>query len=331
MQTDIPSASRATRHWLVADIGGTNLRLALVNANDRVPSQIAQFRTADYQSIDKALTKYLAEMGIDRVHAICLAVAGPVIEQAVTLTNVPWSFSGKELATTFDCEVCYLLNDLEAVAYALPGLSSNELLTIGPSKPLDLSQTIAIAAPGTGLGASLLVPFGNQHYALTSEAGHIGFSPQTDIQRKILEAAAASHARVSYETLVSGEGIQNLYRAVSTLHGLAGNEIPSPAEIFRLAQNRSCDLATTTVDVVFEILGQFAGDLVLVSSAWGGVCLAGGILARYPELLQKSRFRQQFEAKGSHSHYLRSTPTLLISHPQPGLLGATQFLASRPT
>jgi glucokinase len=301
---------------LVADIGGTNARFALADPGQPGFSNEATLQCADFATADDAIQHYLADVGAAAPDVICLAAAGPVIDQVVKFTNNPWRIAADDLATKFPDASIRLLNDFEAIAYSIPFLSSGEYLR---------SQdefTIAIVGPGTGLGTAGLKKSHDVLVPILSEASHKGFAPETNLQRDVLEALLDRFGRVSVERLVSGVGLENLYWALAQVRKQDGPAL-SVAEIFSAAQGEASARVTTAVNLFFEVLGQFAGDIALAFGAKDGVFIAGGIVRRYPELFAASPFRSGFENKGRYRSHMEEIPTHLILHPQPGLLGAS--------
>lgn len=301
---------------LVADIGGTNARFALADPGQPGFSNEATLQCADFATADDAIQHYLSGIGAAAPDVICLAAAGPVIDQVVKFTNNPWRIAADDLAAKFPEASIRLLNDFEAIAYSIPFLSSGEYLH---SKD---EFTIAIVGPGTGLGTAGLKKSHGVLVPIISEASHKGFAPETDLQRKVLESLLRRFGRVSVERVVSGTGLENIYQALGLEMDPDGPQL-SAAEIFGEAAAGGSDQAILAVALFFEILGQFAGDVALAFGAKDGVYIAGGIVRRYPEMFEDSSFRSGFENKGRYQSHMESIPTQLITHPQPGLLGAS--------
>ncbi len=313
---------------LVGDIGGTNARFALADPVRAGFSREHSLKCADFATIDQAIRHYLKLVETPTPQQICLAVAGPVEKQQARLTNNPWNISAPILSRQFSAAKVQLINDFTAIAYAIPFLKQQDCLAIGPSVPGKTpseNQTIGIIGPGTGLGASGLFRRNGYHFPIDSEAGHIGFAAETDQQVDLLAALRKRYPRVSCERLLSGSGLENIHWAMSRISD--ENYAPlDAAEIFHLASNRPESLADRSVQLFFEILGQFSGDLALALGAVDGIYIAGGIVKRYPDLLAESRFREAFDNKGRHKGYMEGISTQLVLHPHPGLLGASSRL-----
>jgi glucokinase len=309
---------------LIGDIGGTNARFALADNEQPGFSHDMTLQCADFASADLAITHYLRAIGAASPDVICLAAAGPVVEERVRFTNNPWSIASADLGNQFATPKRRLLNDFEAIAYSFPYLTGKDRLPIGLSKraPVDAEHyTIGILGPGTGLGAVGLRKHGDLLIPIAGEASHGGFAPESQLQIEMLSALRERYDRVSAERFVSGPGIENIYWAMCRIHAEERPQLTA-AEIFDRAADSSDPRAAESVQVFFEILGQVAGDYALALGANDGIFIAGGIARRYPELLMNSRFRSGFESKGRYRSLMEQVPTELILHEQPGLLGA---------
>jgi len=310
---------------LVGDIGGTNARFALANPQRPAYTRQKTFACADFESADLAMRAYLDELRAPAPAVICLAVAGPVIDNSVRFTNNHWNIVGAQLGTDFDGAVVRLLNDFEAIAWAVPCLGANDSVSIGlpESEPLGEGDfTVGIVGPGTGLGVAAVKRMAGQVVPITGEGGHVGFAPESQVQLNLLQILREKYDRVSDERLVSGPGIENLYWALHRLHGERQTQ-HGAAEIFRRCEAGEDPRAVEAVQLFFELLGQAAGNLAIAITAKEGIYIAGGIAKRYPDLLANSRFRSGFENKGRHRSLMEAIPTRLITHDDPGLLGAS--------
>ena len=314
----------ADRILLIGDIGGTNARFAIADPERPGFSDAMTLQCADYASADDAIRHYLDEITAASPDVICLAVAGPVINGTVQVTNNHWTLSAVDIAADFGISAVQLLNDFEAVAFSIPQLQAEGVEVIGlpDKKPaLDEDFNIAILGPGTGLGTAGLIRRGQVVIPIVGEGGHVGFAPKSQVQVNILGALRSKFDRVSVERLVSGSGIENIYWALTQIHGEQRTQL-SAEEIFTQSRDDGNSRASETVQMFFEILGQVAGDLALTLGATDGVYIAGGIAKRYPEMLQNSSFRNAFDNKGRHRALMERIPTLLITDDEPGLLGA---------
>jgi len=299
---------------LVGDIGGTNARFALADLAQPAFSREVTLQCADFVSADAAIHHYLDEVGAPSPTVICLAAAGPVVDQTVQFTNNSWQVAASDLAAGFSGAAVRLLNDFEAIAYSIP--YATEGLQEKPK------YTVGIVGPGTGLGISGLMKDGDVLMPIVAEGGHVGFAPENELQVEVAAVLRERFGRVSRERLASGQGLENIYWALGQMRWPDSQPL-SAAEIFSEANSGGSDHANESVQLFFETLGQIAGDTALSIMAEDGMFIAGGIVRRYPDLFAASRFREGFENKGRYREWMESIPTQLISHPQPGLLGAS--------
>lgn len=308
--------------FLIGDIGGTNARFALVEAGARVYHDETVLQCSEFETPEQAIATYLQQVGCDDPKVICLAAAGPVVAGSVDFTNNNWHLRESLLQQRFQSKKVRLLNDFEAVACGLPGLDDSMVEMVGLRAGNDLGADnfcVGVIGPGTGLGAAGLVRRDGVTIPLISEAGHVGFAPENSLQKAVWEILRHRYGRVSDERLVSGRGLENIFTALSEIHD-APNAAWEASEIFEHFGTHS--LATESVNLFFEVLGQVAGNFALVHGAYDGIYIAGGIVVRYPELLANSAFRAAFENKGRHRYLMERIPTFLITHSHPGLLGA---------
>ena len=315
---------------LIGDIGGTNARFALADHSAPGYSNELVLKCADFESANDAIRHYLGSVEAPSPDAICLAAAGPIVGDRVRFTNNDWVIATSDLAGDFSTDAVKLLNDFEAIAYAVPLIPGDDCLPIGLPEARPLAQanyTVGVMGPGTGLGAVGLCQRNGQIFPIASEASHGGFAPESQVQIDMLAVMRERFDRVSAERLVSGPGLENIYWALTRIHGEQRQHL-SAAEIFAKNADSSDSRAAEAVQMFFEILGQVVGDYALALGAHNGMFIAGGIVQRYPELIENSRFRSGFENKGRYRSLMESIPTQLIMHPHPGLLGASSCALS---
>jgi glucokinase len=316
------------RKLLIGDIGGTNARFALANQTHPGFHGVVELKCKDFDTSSDAIRHYLSEAGVAAPDAICLAAAGPLVDHSIKVTNNHWNLSTASLASEFDLDAVRLVNDFEAIAYSIPFIGAEDRMPVGVPPGTDLDGrdfNVAILGPGTGLGVAGLGARAGNLFAVTGEGGHVGFAPETARQLEVLSALRSRFERVSAERLVAGSGIENIYSALLALDGQASQPLSAP-DIFAAADESP--IAAEAVSLFFEVMGQVAGDLALTLGAFDGVYIAGGIAKRYPDILCDGAFRAAFKAKGRHRHIMERIPTYLITHPQPGLLGAS-YLAQK--
>jgi glucokinase len=307
-----------TELGLVADAGGTNVRFALAGADGklRVPKK---FTSKDFPGIADAAKAYLDESGAKPSCAV-FAVAGPVRDNTIHMTNIGWTFSGDDVAKALGMERVTLINDFEAIAYAVPHLGPDDLVAIGPDKPATRAA-VAIVGPGTGFGVAGCIPADRGVVALVSEGGHASFAPTDDVEIAILKTLSARFGRLSIERILSGPGLVVLAEAMG-----AGPGTLTPQGITAAAKDDAGGFEGRVFARFCAILGSVAGDLALTMGARGGVLIAGGILPAMREALAASEFRARFEAKGRFADYMSDIPTRLIVQDFAGLIGAAAHL-----
>lgn len=320
--------SAAGQHALIADIGGTHVRFALAARHSgQAPrlDHLRQFAVRDHASLVAAARHYLAALpAAVRPSSAVLAIAGRVDGDLAEMTNHPWRIRASECAASLDIGRVVLVNDFAAQAFAVPHLQVDERVLIGAARDAGNSgpaATYAVLGAGTGLGVSALLRRGGSEFVLESEGGHAAFAPKTAGQRDILAVLGERHPRISYERLLSGNGLSNLHWALSRLAGEADPEQLRPEQITAAARagDRRCQEVLQLFSAVF---GAFAGDLVLTFGAWDGVYLSGGLVPHLLIELQQGGFRSAFENKGRFSAALARVPVHAMLHPQAGLLGA---------
>ncbi len=309
---------------LIGDIGGTNARFALATCDQVGFEKPLTLQCADFDSPVAAMRHYLEQASAPSPRAVCLAAAGPVINETINVTNNHWTLSAAEIRHDLNVESVRLLNDFEAVAWSIPYIQEPFLEPVGQVSQRKLPTDefcVAIIGPGTGLGAGGLLKRDGYLMPVVGEGGHIGFAPKSQVQIDVLETLREKFERVCVERLLSGTGVENIYWALHALRGDKRQQLTAE-EVFSAAEKGSDPVAADTTQLFFELLGQVAGDIALVLGAQDGVYLAGGIVKRYPEMLHISGFRNAFESKGHHRPMMERIPTKLITYDEPGLLGA---------
>ena len=300
---------------LVADIGGTTCRFAIVGADGR-PERIVRFPNRDIADMEAAIRRYMTETGL-RPQAGVLALAGPVDGDEIALTNRGWRFRLSELRVAVGFSQLHAINDFAAVAWALPALRPDDVAAIGPAIPLQHGVRMA-CGPGTGLGVAALIPENGSWRIFPSEGGHVSFGPLDAEEETIFAHLRAAAGAVSAETVLSGPGFTRLYHA---LHPQA--EPPGSEEI--LARARAGDVASLKTTMMFvRLLGRFAGDMALVFKATA-VYVAGGVGRGLASLIDAREFRHAFEAHRPYEQLLASVPTFVITERAPGLIGCAAY------
>ena len=309
---------------LLGDVGGTNARFA-VCGGDGHAKNVRVIPVDDYATLREAIEAYLTMEGIDKpLRAAALAVASPVIGDAVRLTNHPWSFSIAELGR--DLQIGYLdvINDFTANALAVPHLRPEERLVIGSGTPVP-DTPIAVLGPGTGLGVSGLIPTKAGWIALSGEGGHATMAAGDDQESDVLARLRRRYGHVSGERVLSGPGLVNIYQTLSEIAGVTA-ESYTPAQISDRAIGEEEPLCRDALEMFCAMLGEMAGNLALTLGARGGVYVAGGIVPRLGARFGGTRFRERFEGKGRFRGYLAAIPTFVITAKEPAFLGLANIL-----
>jgi glucokinase len=303
---------------LLADIGGTHARFALA-MDDGVHDPLV-LRCLDYDSPTTAAAAYMAqhpEAGTPDRGAF--AVASPIEGDRVEMTNSPWRFSIEATRAALGLEHLAVINDFSAAALSVPRLRPEDRMTIGGGAAV-AGQPVGVLGPGTGLGVATLVPLGASWTTLAGEGGHVTMAAATEREARILDWLRERFDHVSAERLLSGQGLVNLYQALSAISGHQA-VFSTPDVITRAGLDGTCPVSRETVETFFTMLGTVSGNLALTLGAKGGIYLAGGILPRMAEAFRLSGFRRRFEEHGRFQPYLAAIPTTLILHPLPAFLG----------
>jgi glucokinase len=311
---------------LIADIGGTNIRLAQADSDsDTKFTDMETYQCAKFSSLIEVISQYIESKNIaDTCINACLAIACPTDCDIISMTNLPWQFSQQALIKKLNLNSLTMINDYTAIAMAIPLLSDNQKVKIGGGETV-ADKPIAVCGPGTGLGVAHLVPVNNQWHCFSGEGGHVDFAAVDELDIKILQYLQTIKKRISYEQLLSGFGLEQIYQAICSINGKNNSKL-SAAEISQQAVSESCPLCQQTLEQFCKVLGSFAGNLALTLNCQGGVYIAGGIVPRFIEFIENSEFRVRFETKGRLSHIPVKTTTYIIIEDQPGLLGAAAFL-----
>jgi glucokinase len=322
---------------VAGDIGGTKTDLAIFSSEAGPHAPLAQEKvhSADYPSLQAIVKEFLAEAQkpVDRA---CFAVAGPVIGGRVKTTNLPWVIEENSLARelNLNLKAVRLINDLEAIARAVPILRPSDVCTINAGEPV-AKGTIAVIAPGTGLGESFLTWDGSRYQAHSSEGGHSDFAPTDARQIRLLEYMFKTFNHVSFEHVCSGIGIPHVYGYLRDVEG-----IPETAEVAKLVAspgdpsvviiNQGVDpatpskLCTATLDMFVSILAAEAGNLAVKFLATGGVYIAGGVATHTLHIIRQPAFMERFKRKGRFAELLGRIPLHVVVTPA-GLAGAAAY------
>jgi glucokinase len=325
---------------LAGDIGGTKTLLGIFDSATARPRPltIRSFGSLDYDDLTTMIEKFLGEPdalealqaggSIDRA---CFGVAGPVVDEAAQLTNVPWRVDGRRVASAFNFHRVSLLNDLQAMAYAVPMLRESEVHVLQEGEALR-GGNIALIAAGTGLGQALLHNVDGRFIPSPSEAGHADFAARTEREITLTRALTIRYGRAEVEHVVSGPGFVNIHPVAhgngACLAGIDLKDPDAPAAIVKAAFDRSCPGCIETLDMFVEAYGAEAGNLALRAVSTGGLFIGGGIAPKVLPALTSGVFMDAFRAKPPLDALLAAMPVKVILNAEAGLLGAAIFAAS---
>ncbi|BCD98978.1 glucokinase [Marinagarivorans cellulosilyticus] len=318
--------------YVVADIGGTNARFALVTGKDAglyALEHIHILKGKDYASFQDALSAYLDKLDGIKPTAMCAAVAGPVVGDQVQMTNLSWGFSCAAVAEQFGFKAFVAMNDFAAVAAGIPLMGGDHLITFKDGTPQDNTNK-AVFGPGTGLGVAGVIRHNGLWLPNPCEGGHINIAPTSAFEADIIKAAIGHHGHASAETFISGPGLVNLYNAICEVEGSSAAKY-EPSDITTKALDGSDATCVTTLNTFCSFLGSFAGNLALTYGATGGIYLAGGILPRFSDFVIKSDFSAKFAHKGPMSSYVENIPAYLVTHNELAFNGAAAWLEQQLT
>ena len=304
---------------LIADIGATNSRCALLDDEGRIV-RTESCLNSDFDNIEPLLRHFAAGVTLGRA---ALAVAAPISGDEITMTNVDWRFGGKALAESLGLAALRIVNDFEALAHALPRLTEESCHRIGAGAA-DTRATRAVLGAGSGLGVAAAVPDGDGWTAVAGEGGHVTLPTLSETESWLVADHGDANGHCSAERLLSGPGLVRIYSSLARRGGVS-TEAMTAAAITRDALDGEA-IARQTYDVFFALLGTVAGNLALTVGARGGVYIAGGIVPRVIGLLERSGFRERFVAKGRYRAYLDAIPTFVITAEQPAFVGLKALL-----
>ena len=315
---------------LAGDIGGTTTRLAFFRDGGNGLETLAHDRfTSRSQGTLAALVQTFVSATALTPERACFGIAGPVRGERVLTPNLPWLVDGGELAALLGLAQVTLINDLQANAYGLPLLQEQDFAVLNPGEA-EPTGAIAVISAGTGLGETVAVWNGSRHWPLPGEGGHADFAPRNELEVELLLHLRTEFGRVSYERVLSGPGLVNIYRFLRDRRHLAetptvvaamAEGVPAAA-ISAAALAGSCPLCARALDLFVSLYGAEAGNLALRALATGGIYLGGGIAPKIVDLLRGPAFMRAFTAKGRLSPLLETIPVRVILNENTALLGA---------
>lgn len=320
---------------LVADIGGTNGRFGLVEfdaeknrvngkTNYTAERQIT-LKCANYPDMATMIKACCSEFGVEIPAYGCLAIAGPIENGQASMTNLNWKFSIDGLRDQLGMKTLHVINDFASLAYAVPFLEENELVTLYDSHKSNAEAPIVVMGPGTGFGMAALVPDQNNWRIIPTEGGHASFAPTNEKELDIKAFLLKEQNHVSVENILSGGGLVTLYRALA--HNQDVDAMPyTPAEVSTKGISNQDPLCREAVLTFCDILGEVAGDKALSLGAKGGVVIGGGITPKLVDLLPESHFLERYKNKGPMTGYVSDISIKLIVNDKAALVGSAAWL-----
>lgn len=320
---------------LAGDVGGTKTILALFEAESGVVKCLRkeQFSSAHYPTFTELLASFLMDADCPQITAVCIGVAGIVINGRCETTNLPWVLSSKEIGERVNSQNVWLLNDLEATAWGLLDLPEHNFVELNPDAQ-PKQGNIAVVAAGTGLGEAIIAWDGNKHLVLASEGGHVDFAPTNGQEIALLKHMLEKYPEhISCERLISGEGLVNIYQFLKHINYAPTNPETEPqmterdpaAVIGEAGVAGSDALCVEALKLFCRLYGSEAGNLALKCLPYGGVYLAGGIGAKILPVLQQGDFMRGFLAKGRCRPVLQKISVKVCINPEVALLGALSY------
>lgn len=310
------------KNLIISDIGGTNGRFARAcfNENSSVPriTDIQVFSCMEHTTFDDMFEAYINTISGDIPDTAQLAIAGEMTPRHGNLWHFDWNISASQLEKKFDLKSVTLMNDYEAMVRAIPFMRKDDFFNITDFDTGLENGPYTVFGVGSGLGGSIAKPTRNGLSVVSSEIGHVSFGPKTALETELLAFTQKTLKHVSNESLLSGPGLERIYKFIS---GSSGKNLTA-AEITMEALKQSGDDFTKTVTLFLDILASVAGDIALSQGARGGIYISGGIVPRLVNLIDKDKFIERFINKGPMADYVKKIPVKVITSDMPALLGA---------
>lgn len=314
---------------LIADVGGTNARFAVIEGQRGMPQKELTLPTIDFPNLADAAEHYLRKIGAPKILEGAVAIANPITGDWLKMTNHHWAFSIEETRQRLGFQRLLLINDFTALAMALPAIPKTDLRQVGGNVPV-AGAALGLIGAGTGLGVSGLLPSADGGWVpIAGEGGHVTLCAATAREAEIIEVCREEHAHVSAERLISGMGLTNLHLAITKLAHAA--QLPlTPAEVTQRGLSGSDPLCAEALQTFCAFLGSVSGNLALTLGAVGGLYIGGGIVPKLGDYFRQSPFRERFQSKGRFTNYMTAIPAYVIHARNPAFLGAAIALGVEP-
>lgn len=309
---------------IVADIGGTNARFAIIkkDLNGTLSSHSVEIKpTREFSCFYDAFSSWLSTLN-ERPTTACIAVAGPVDGDQVTMTNLNWSISKAELRNRFAFQQVELINDFSAMACSLPHISEQHLSIVKKGNPIATANRLVIG-PGTGLGVASLIPHKGRWIPISGEGGHANLPSSTDDEAAIIDALR-HRGLLHAEAVLSGIGLVNLASAMADIEGTS-HHYQQPSDIPTAAANGD-EFAVKVLRRFHDFFASYAADCALITGARGGVYIAGGVFKYLSHYVNPERFQKRFSNKGAMTDYLKDIPVMAMSDEPHALIGAGAYM-----
>lgn len=321
-------------HILAGDAGGTKTELELfIFSEGELKSVMSRsYSSRNYRSLEGILIDF-TNSSSSKADACCIGVPGPVSDGVSKATNLPWQIEEKNLSKNSGIKNCLLANDLEIIAHSLPYLSESDLNCIHPGSGLTASGNKAVIAPGTGLGQALVIENNGKSIVVSTEGGHADFAPQHELQIRLLKYLMKKFGHVSCERILSGPGICNIFDFLVDEMGMKADieiekqiAVDDKAKVIsESAVNGKSEVCSQTMNIFVSVLGAHAGNIALTTNTSGGIYLGGGIPKKIIGLIQSEIFKKAYLSKGRLSNYVMNCSVYVITHNNPGILGAARL------
>ncbi len=312
------------RYSLVADIGGTNTRVALADGLDLVPRSLRRFRNADYPGLETVLREYLAAEGNVDCKGACVAVAGPVRNGIGEMTNLDWKIDTATLAQAAQAETVSILNDLQAQGFALQHLSQDNLLPVIPTPDAPEDATRIVVGAGTGFNAAPVFHTRRGRLVAPSEVGHSSMPIRNEGDLRLAKYVESAHGFPGIEDVLAGRGLERIYAWLGSEAGVV-REIRA-AEIMHALGEGTDPRAEETARIYVRLLGSVVGDLALTVLPFGGIYLIGGVATAFTPYLDRFGFADAFRDKGRFAGFMQTFGVSVVKDDCAALIGCASHL-----
>jgi glucokinase len=316
----------ADRYFLVADIGGTNTRVALCDGTHVLDSTIRRYRNAEHGSLDTVLRAYIDAGGYVVPRAVCVDVAGPVRDGRARLTNLDWDISVESIEAATGAKRVALLNDLQAMGYALDQIAAEDLAMVRQGSPTGPDATKLVVNIGTGFNATPVFKTGPGWLVATSESGHVNMPMRTEADFRLCRYVEQHRGFAAVDDILSGRGVVQIYSWLS--HEAGEEHALTSAEIIENCRSATDPRAVETVRIFTRLLAMVTGNLALVQLPFGGIYLVGGLAPAILPFMDAFDFEAAFRDKGRFSDFMTSFPIHVVQDDYAALKGAATYLQS---